>query len=376
MCKLHGGQGGVVADTVSMVRYAIGCMTGTSLDGLDAVLVEAEGTGLDLRVRAVGHEGAGLGDLADGLRAAASGTPMSAGEFSRLALELGELHARVVGDMVDTAGIVPAVCVLPGQTVVHAPPVSMQLINPWPAAQRLGCPVLHDLRGADLAAGGQGAPITPIADWVLFRSEEEDRAIVNLGGFCNVTTLPAGSGPEDVRGFDVCTCNQVLDACARRALGEAYDEDGRAALAGTPDDDAAGSLLDILRAQSLGTRSLGTGDECGAWVDRYASLDGNNLMASAARAVGTVIGERVRGSGAAVLAGGGVRNPALVHSIEDIAGPSRTTEAFGVGAQDREATCVAVLGLLALDGVMYTQGPITGRKDRLMTEGAWIGVRP
>lgn len=359
-----------------MVRYAIGCMTGTSLDGLDAVLVEAEGTGLALRVRTVGHAGSGLDDLADGLRAAAGGTPMSAGELSRLALELGELHARVVGDMLDTVGIEPAVCVLPGQTVVHAPPVSMQLINPWPVAQRLGCPVLHDLRGADLAAGGQGAPITPIADWVLFRSQDEDRAIVNLGGFCNVTTLPAGSEPDGVRGFDVCACNQVLDACARRALGKAYDEDGRAGLAGTPDDDAVHSLLDILRAQSLDDRSLGTGDECGAWVDRYASLDGHDLMTSAARAVGIVIGERVRGSGAAVLAGGGGRNAALVRAIEDVAGPCRTTEAFGVGAQEREATCVAVLGLLALDGVVYTQGSITGRRERLMTEGSWIGVRP
>lgn len=351
-------------------------MTGTSLDGLDAAVVEAEGTGLDLRVRMVGHAESGLGDLAEGLRAAAIGRPMSAMKFSSLAMELGELHARVVGDMLDTMGIEAAICVLPGQTIVHAPPVSMQLINPWPVALRLGCPVLHDLRGADLAAGGQGAPITPIADWVLFRSEDNDRAIVNLGGFCNVTTLPAGSGPEDVRGYDVCACNQILDACARRVLDEAYDAGGRAALAGTADDDAVGSLIDILRAQSSGDRSLGTGDECWEWVDRYASLDGHDLMASAARAVGTVIGERVLGSGAVVLAGGGVRNAALVRAIEDVGRPCRTTDAFGIGAQEREAACIAVLGLLALDGVIYTRAPITGRKGRLMTEGSWIGVRP
>jgi len=374
--RLLTARGGEVADTVWMVRYAIGCMTGTSLDGLDAVLVEAEGTGLDLRVRTIAQAGSRLGNLADGLRAAAGGTPMSARELSRLALELGELHARVIGDMLDSAGIEPAVCALPGQTVVHAPPVSMQLINPWPVAQRIGCPVLYDLRGADLAAGGQGAPITPIADWVLFRSEDEGRAIVNLGGFCNITMLPACSDPEGVRGLDVCACNQILDACARLVLDEAYDEDGRAALAGAPDDVAVGSLMEILRSQSSDARSLGTGDECGSWVNRYGSLDAHDLMASAARAIGTVIGERVRLSGAAVLAGGGVRNAALVRSIEDVAGPCQTTGAFGVGEQEREATCVAVLGLLALDGVMYTQGPITGRRQRLMTEGSWIGIRP
>ena len=351
-------------------------MTGTSLDGLDAVLVEAEGVGLSLRVRPVRCAESGLGELADVLRAAARGEPMGAGDFSRLALQLGELHARVVGDMLDATGIEPTVCVLPGQTVVHAPPISMQLINPWPVAQRLGCPVLHDLRGADLAAGGQGAPITPIADWVLFRSEGEDRAIVNLGGFCNVTTIPSGSGPDGVRGFDVCACNQILDACARRALGVMYDEDGRAALAGTPNDPATRALLDILRTQSSGGRSLGTGDECTSWVDRYASLSANDLMASAARAVGTVIGERVRTWGGAMLAGGGVRNVALVRSIERVAGPCQTTSVFGVEAQHREATCIAIVGLLALDGVVYTQASITGRQHQLTAEGAWIGVRP
>lgn len=356
-----------------MVRYAIGCMTGTSLDGLDAVLVQAEGTGLDLRVRPVGRAESKLGDLAGGLRAAAAGTPMSAWDLSRLALELGKLHARVIGDMLERSGLEPAVCVLPGQTIVHAPPISMQLINPWPVVQRLSCPVLHDLRGADIAAGGQGAPITPIADWVLFRSQDEDRAIVNLGGFCNITTLPAGAGPEGVRGFDVCACNQILDACARQALGKACDQGGRAALAGTPNDHAVGSLLDILRTQSSGDRSLGTGDECTSWVNRHTSL-GNDLMASAARAIGTVIGERA--SGAVVLAGGGVRNAALVRAIEGVAGQSRTTDAFGVAAQEREAACIAVLGLLALDGVLYTQPSITGRTKPLKAEGSWIGVRP
>ena len=198
---------------------------------------------------------------------------------------------------------------------MHSPPDSMQIMNPWPLAQRLGCPVISDLRGADLAAGGQGAPITPVADWVLFRSLDEDRAIINLGGFCNVTTLPARSGPESVRGFDVCACNQVLDACARTALGRAYDEDGQAALSGTPDEAAVGALLAVLRDQASGRRSLGTGDECGACVERFCSLAGVDLMASAARAIGTVIGERVRGPGAPVLAGGGVRNAALVRSM-------------------------------------------------------------
>ena len=77
-----------------------------------------------------------------------------------------------------------------------------------------------------------------------------------------------------------------------------------------------------------------------------------------------------------VLAGGGVRNAALVRAIQSIAGPCRTTNGLGVEAQEREAACIAVLGLLALDGVVYTQAPVTGRKERLLAEGSWVGVRP
>lgn len=359
-----------------MVRYAIGCMTGTSLDGLDAVLVEAEGTGLNMRVRAIAHAEADLGELKDDLRAVAAGSPTSAGDFARIALRLGELHAMAIEGLVEREGVRLAACALPGQTVFHRPPNSLQLINPWPVALRLGCPVLHDLRGADIAAGGQGAPITPIADWVLFRSESEDRAIVNLGGYCNVTTLPAGSPPPSVRGFDVCACNQVLDACARSVLGRPFDTDGRAARAGTPDESATAELSHMLQAQASAGRSLGTGDECTGWVEQHAPLAPSDLMASAAWAVGTVVGERLADLGNPILAGGGSRNRALVAAIERVAGPCKTTADHGVDVQHREAGCIAVLGLLALDGVRYTLHGATGRAVDLSAEGSWIGVLP
>ncbi len=104
-----------------------------------------------------------------------------------------------------------------GQTVYHAPPLSWQLCAPGPIAHALQVPVLCDLRSADIAAGGQGAPITPIADHILFRHAREARAVVNLGGFCNITTLPAGDDATRVRGGDVCACNQVAGRHRARA---------------------------------------------------------------------------------------------------------------------------------------------------------------
>jgi 1,6-anhydro-N-acetylmuramate kinase len=158
-----------------------------------------------------------------------------------------------------------------GQTVFHAPPVSWQLLSAAPIAHALRVPVVFDLRAADLACGGQGAPITPIADFVLFRDEEENRAVVNLGGFCNVTLLERGSSLElsRVRARDVCACNQVLDAVARACLGRAFDEGGSRAASGRVD---AGSYASCSRSSrhSRARRSLGTGDELGALVARHA----------------------------------------------------------------------------------------------------------
>ena len=132
------------------------------------------------RVRLVRHYAAGLGAMAPALRRAADGELMTAGDLGRLALELGERLAEATEATAAGLGAVDLVAVH-GQTIVHRPPVSWQLVNPAPVAARLACPVVFDLRQADLAAGGQGAPITPIADWVIFRAPGVRRAIVNLG---------------------------------------------------------------------------------------------------------------------------------------------------------------------------------------------------
>src|SRR5690606_25573381 len=172
--------------------------------GIDAALVRIEGVGLSMTAKLIHHIARTLGDLRNPLREAASQNPLSAGAFAQLAWVLGAFLADVIDSLIrksNCADLVHplnangssglALICVHGQTVFHQPPYSWQLINPALLAQRFGCPVVYDLRQADLAAGGQGAPITPIADWVLFRNPHACRAIVNLGGFCNITVLPA-----------------------------------------------------------------------------------------------------------------------------------------------------------------------------------------
>lgn len=353
----------------------VGCMTGTSIDALDAALVRVRGEGLELECALQAAESWPLGALAPRLRDAAEQRAMTSGEFARLAHDFGKFHAECLGGWLGGLGITPDLVVVHGQTVFHQPPVSWQLINPAPIAARLGAPVVFDLRQADLAAGGQGAPITPMADAVLYRGAGPAYAVINLGGFCNLTIIDRRGGEVSVRGRDVCACNQVIDAAARAGLGVAFDEDGRAALRGRADERAGGELMAILAAQSGGGRSLGTGDESGAWAARWArTLPGEDLAATACAAVGACIDSALPlDIPAAIVAGGGVRNRALMRELARHSRvPIRPSDELGIPASYREAAAMAVLGEWCRQGVPITVPGVTGCSAPAPVSGHWV----
>lgn len=387
---LTGPAGRRTIPRMERTRLVLGAMTGTSIDGIDLALAAIRGTGLAMRAELRGFRSAGLGPLAPRLRAAADQHPVTAGELADLARELGELHARealaLLGearvDHVDLAAI-------HGQTVFHRPPTSLQLLNAHPIASALGCDTVFDLRGHDLALGGQGAPLTPLADWVLFRAPHP-RAIVNLGGFANATILPADDGapPQHqvaaIRGADLCACNQLLDRAAREVLGRDFDSDGAVAAAGGRHD-AAFAELSMLLAPRADGRSLGTGDELFGWVARHRrALPPADLLATAADAVGTTVGTALAAHGVAdaVLAGGGARHARLARAIAAAAAsPVRPSDHLGVPVGAREALGWAVLGALAEDGADVALPQVTQRPDpaeperRSRVSGAWLRFR-
>ncbi|MCB9847644.1 MAG: anhydro-N-acetylmuramic acid kinase [Phycisphaeraceae bacterium] len=359
------------------MRTVLGAMTGTSLDGLDLAAVRIRGAGLSMECEVVGMESAPLGELGGPLRALASGVSMPARDIARIALEFGELHAAAALRLAEHAQGCDLLCAH-GQTIVHNPPISWQLLNPWPIARALRCPVVSDLRGADLASGGQGAPLTPIADRVLFREAGRDLVIVNLGGYCNCTLLRAGAPSDALAGFDVCACNQVIDASARAGLGAPYDGGGTAALNGSIDDKALGELTEALAAHANNPRSLGTGDEAHHWVERWRTrLIGDDLCATAVAGVAETIAEaltrlELRDGGAIALAGGGVHNSALVKVIRRLSKHEViTTSALGVEPEAREAACFAVLGALCADGVPISLPGVTGGEAGVLS-GSWV----
>lgn len=354
-------------------RITVGVMTGTSLDGIDACAVRVHGHGMTMRAEHLGFASIPLGELAVPLRAMADDEPLPASMVASLRRLLGERCAEAVAalpldDPVDLVAV-------HGQTVHHAPPESWQLIDPFPIANRFRCRVASDLRGLDRAAGGRGAPITPMADWVLHRGPEA-RVIVNLGGFINCTILPEegnDSPRSEVDGFDVCPCNHLLDAVARLALDAPYDDGGTLAQSGT----ACLSHLELiarhLRGMDGRSRSLGSGDECTEFVpDVLHAIGPADAAATFCAAIAACLQSTLEDCPAEtlLLAGGGTRNAALVRAIEERTEPTRSVGRLPHG-DEREAASMAVLAALAEDGVPITLPGITGRGTSGIRDGLW-----
>lgn len=372
--RVHGSE--TVAPTPT--RFVAGTMTGTSIDGdLDAALVEIRGRGAGMRARFVAGLSHPLGAVADDLRRIAGQEPFTAGEFARVARSFGEAHAGALARLAAEAGVAPDLAVLHGQTVFHAPPLGWQLLDPWPVAVRLGCRVRYDLRGANLASGGQGAPITPLADFILLAGGTET-VVLNLGGFINATILPpAARGAGAVRGFDACACNHLLDAVARARLGAPFDADGACASGGTVDADARARISHAI-APPDGTgpgarRSLGTGDEAVRLVGLTAHLPAADACRTVAEAIADAAVRVVRAEGAPpsarlLLAGGSARNRALraAFAARTEAEVCTTAESHGLPVHMREPVEIAILGALADDGVGYCLPAATGRASRAL----------
>ena len=359
-----GHHSGMTAETNACV-IAAGAMTGTSLDGIDAAVVEINENTQPPSARLLAHAAAPLGECAETLRALASGAPCTASEIVTARRLLSDQTAHVIQSALGARQV--AFVAVHGQTVLHAPPDSWQLIDATRIATTLQCPVASNLRGGDLAAGGQGAPITPLADRALFAAPHP-RAIINLGGFCNITWIPAAETLDHVKGCDVCPCNLLLNQAARMTLGTDHDVNGSVAAEGAPDAELVASLRKVLNRPTTTGRSLGSGDEASEWLlaPPANAASTASLLASMAEAIGSVIGEALTRYPAneAILAGGGCYHAPLVSAIERASSmPVRRSTELGIPVEAREAACVAILASMDRQGQATTTPDVTGRGE-------------
>jgi len=202
-------------------------MSGTSLDGIDVAIVEIRGR----HVTTIGFTSTPYTAAIREAILAVSNTDTHTRAISRLSYQLGELYAKAVLRTVRRHGPV-ALIGCHGQTIFHeGRSNTMQIGEAAVIAERTGVPVVSNFRARDIAAGGQGAPLVPYVDYLLFRHPTRTRVALNIGGIANITIIAAGGAPEDVIAFDTGPGNMVIDALARE-LNLPCDRGGKIAESG------------------------------------------------------------------------------------------------------------------------------------------------
>ena len=379
-------------------RTVVGLMSGTSLDGVDAALVELEDSGPDLTMEPeafvhVPYPGA----LRDLIRQNADPDSSSVQALTRLDARLAETYAEAVDRVLAEANTDRNALDLVGshgQTVCHLPEpadcagmrvrATLQLGNPSTLATRLNVPVVGDFRPADMALGGQGAPLVPYFDYVTFTDTDESRGLLNLGGIANLTVLPSrkqSGTPDDVRAFDTGPANMVIDALAERLFDAPYDRDGQHADAGAPDHDLLADLLELDYFRREPPKSSGREDFGPDFVDRLlGAAQSRGLALEDAMATATLLtaasvyqayARYVRPDQSIdvlVASGGGVHNDTLMRMLHDAFAPIPVHIAsdYGVDADAKEALCFAVLAHETVNGVSTNLPSVTGASDRAL----------
>jgi anhydro-N-acetylmuramic acid kinase len=340
---------------------AVGLMSGTSLDGMDAALV-----------RLVGPTHAELlsfvtrpytGEERAALRQALAGG--DAPSLARLHVRLAEWAAEAVETLLVQAQI-PAselgFIAFHGQTIWHEPPVvTWQLGEPAVLAERFGVRVVSNFRARDLAAGGQGAPLVPMADLLLFAAPDGPRVLLNLGGMANLTYVPRRAQEDGVLAFDTGPGVAVIDGVAARVdRRRSYDRDGRIAASGRADETVVADLLSDAFFSEPPPKSTGRerfGDAYSATL--HGRVPGADGVATAveltARSVAEAVGRWTPPGVEVVASGGGCHHPGLMAALERHLAAAgghalrRFSDLFFPG-DAKEAVAFALLGYLTLHG--------------------------
>ncbi len=370
----------------------IGLMSGTSADGIDAALAELDGAVAELQWRVVAHAHSAFDPaMREAILAACNPPTSSVDVICRLNFALGEAFARAAQQVASQAGIALAQVDLigsHGQTIWHDVDESgrvtstLQIGEAAVIAERTGVTTIADFRVTDVAAGGQGAPLVPFVDYILFHHATKFRAVQNIGGIANVTLLPPNGAASDVSAFDSGPGNMVMDALIERMSDgrETFDRDGRIAASGHVDDAWLAQLLThpyFARTppKTTGRELFGRQYANQLWDDGCArGLAPQDIIATAtaltAETITAPLSTLGRGAGGEgglhelILGGGGADNPTLVRMIAERL-PQTTLlrpDDFGIAAQAKEALAFAILAYAAHQHEPNSLPSVTGAR--------------
>jgi anhydro-N-acetylmuramic acid kinase len=372
-------------------RLVVGLISGTSMDGIDAALVRISGSATRPRVRLLAFETlAYRAAVRQRILRVATGEAATAGEISQLNFLLGELFADAVLRVCRKAKVSPSRLTAigsHGQTIFHqGSPTredgrtiasTLQIAEPSVIAERAGAPVVADFRTADMAAGGQGAPLVPMVDYLLLRDARKGTVALNIGGIANFTVIPAGAKPEQVFGFDTGPGNMIIDGLMRHFTKgqKAYDAGGRWAAKGRVIEPLLDELLRLpffahKPPKSAGREQFGQQFIQQFFLKRRGARTVDLIRTATELTARTIAGALERfvldriAIQRLIISGGGAHNRFLVARLGELLPTLRihASDEFGLNVDAKEAIAFAVLADHTMHGLPGNLPSVTGAR--------------
>jgi len=359
-----------------MTELYIGLMSGTSMDGVDAALVDFS-TATPNLIHNFYHP------FSDEIKNQISALTMSGeNEIHRLATldaSLANEFSFATNELLKASQLKPKdiqAIGSHGQTIRHAPnaetPFTLQISDPNTIASLTNITTVADFRRKDIALKGQGAPLTPVFHEAIFRSTDEDRIIVNIGGIANITVLPADPS-KPIVGFDTGPGNTLLDAWAKKNIDRNYDEGGEWAATGNTDETLLSTMLADAYFKMSAPKSTGTDYFNLDWFAQFnTQLKPEAIQATLVALTAISIANSIPKESKVIVCGGGVHNHYLINTLEKFCGQKVfSSEEFGIEPDWVEAIAFAWLAKQTLTKKPINLCNITGSKRPAILGGIY-----
>lgn len=373
-----------------MPNYYVGLMSGTSMDGIDAVVVDFSSPLADETLRLVcAYSHPWPDDVYQQLMASRDIPDEELHLLHDLDIRLGTIFAEATRALLDKANLsADAIIAIGnhGQTVRHRPdasrPFSLQIGDAKTLAQQTGIRVISDFRSADIAAGGQGAPLAPAFHAAVFSSETEARGVLNIGGIANLTALPAGAGGDEhpaVIGFDTGPGNTLMDAWMKKTCGRSFDDNGEFARSGQINEALLKRCLSDAYFHAPPAKSTGFElfnlDWLSVQLDQTpdaATLSSADIQATlcelSARSISDAVSRYAGNIQHLLVCGGGVHNTHLMASIRSALPECQveSTQVCGIHPDWVEAVAFAWLAKRRINNQAGNLPSVTGAGTAVM----------
>ncbi|MBB5057978.1 anhydro-N-acetylmuramic acid kinase [Granulicella aggregans] len=360
-----------------------GVMSGTSADGVDVAICRITASakpGGTPRIKLLHHAGFPYPKAVRiAVLSAMNAESISVAEMSRLNWRLGEVYADAIERAALQAGVKLDFAACHGQTIYHqsiarkylgkAVRTTWQIGEASVIAERLRVPVVSDFRPADLAAGGQGAPLVPMLDYTMFRDAKKSRVLLNLGGIANLTAIPAGASIDRVMAFDTGPANMIIDAAMLQLFQKKFDANGATANRGVVLQDVIDAILKETFFLATPPKSCGREEFGNSFASRLievchaeAGSDSDIIATATALTVQSIfsayrtfvwphLGQNAPlARTELIVAGGGAKNKTMMRMLAAefaaLGVPVRPMDDLGIPAQAKEAVAFALLGWL------------------------------